>query len=62
MLHAIFIYRIDTVLNSDRILVLEQGRVKEFASPHDLLDNTDSFFYSLYRQHKLNTTTSDTPS
>lgn len=48
------LYRIDTVLKSDRILVMEQGLVKEFASPHELLNDHDSFFYSLYHKHKNN--------
>lgn len=45
----ISILRIDTVLKSDRILVMEQGLVKEFAPPQELLENHDSFFYFLYR-------------
>ena len=37
-------HRIKTVLNSDRILVLEQGEVKEFDSPKTLLQNKNSLF------------------
>ena len=39
------------MLNSDRILVMEQGSVQEFASPGELLGNHDSLFYSLYKEY-----------
>ena len=41
-------HRIKTVLNSDRILVLDNGEVKEFDSPKILLENKNSMFYELY--------------
>ncbi|KAG0655558.1 hypothetical protein C6P45_002974 [Maudiozyma exigua] len=40
-------HRIDTVLDNDKILVLDQGSVKEFDSPQNLLSQTDSLFYAL---------------
>ncbi|CAL1534987.1 unnamed protein product [Lymnaea stagnalis] len=40
-------HRIHTVLDSHRVLVLKDGRVAEFASPGDLLQNTNSLFYNL---------------
>ncbi|KAF9201818.1 Multidrug resistance-associated protein 1 [Haplosporangium sp. Z 27] len=43
-------HRIKTVLDSDKILVLERGRVLEFDSPNRLLKNSDSLFYKLAEQ------------
>lgn len=44
-------HRIKTVMDSDRILVLEQGRVQEFDSPLALLEKKDdSLFFQLAKQ------------
>lgn len=37
-------HRLNTILDYDRVLVMEQGRVKEFDSPQTLLSNPDSEF------------------
>ncbi|KAG0348379.1 hypothetical protein BG005_011567 [Podila minutissima] len=43
-------HRIKTVMDSDKILVLEKGRVEEFESPETLLQRPSSLFYSLAHQ------------
>ncbi|KAF9109213.1 hypothetical protein BGX27_007864 [Mortierella sp. AM989] len=43
-------HRIKTVMDSDKILVLDQGRVKEYDSPNALLNKKDGLFYSLVEQ------------
>lgn len=43
-------HRIDTILDSDKILVLDHGEIAEFDSPENLLKNTDSIFYSLAKE------------
>ncbi|KAF9972815.1 Multidrug resistance-associated protein 1 [Actinomortierella ambigua] len=43
-------HRIKTVMDYDKILVLEKGRVCEFEPPKTLLQNEDSLFYKLAKQ------------
>ncbi|KAG0199405.1 Multidrug resistance-associated protein 6 [Mortierella sp. GBA30] len=43
-------HRIKTVMDSDKILVLEKGRVQEFDTPSKLLLNEESLFYKLAHQ------------
>ncbi|KAG0345643.1 Multidrug resistance-associated protein 1 [Podila humilis] len=43
-------HRIKTVMDSDKILVLEKGRVEEFESPQTLLHRPDSLFFKLAQQ------------
>ena len=40
-------YRLNTVLDSDRVLVLEAGRVKELGAPSQLLADSNSALSSL---------------
>jgi ABC-type multidrug transport system fused ATPase/permease subunit len=41
-------HRIKTIIKSDKILVLEQGRVAEYDTPSNLMNKKDSLFYELY--------------
>lgn len=43
-------HRIKTVMDSDKILVLDNGRVQEFEAPSALLDRHNSLFYGLAHQ------------
>ncbi|KAK8442051.1 hypothetical protein ACI3LY_001821 [Candidozyma auris] len=43
-------HRLDTIMDSDRILVLDSGQVKEFDSPKTLLADKTSMFYSLCKE------------
>ncbi|RCH98429.1 ATP-binding cassette, sub-C (CFTR MRP), member 9, partial [Rhizopus stolonifer] len=46
-------HRINTVLDSDRILVLDKGSIAEFDSPIKLLENQESIFYSMAKEAGL---------
>jgi len=43
-------HRIDTIIDSDKILVMKDGRMAEFDKPSVLLENPKSLFYSLYHE------------
>jgi len=44
-------HRINTIIDSDRVLVLERGRVAEFDTPQRLLRDPQSLFYSLVHEY-----------
>jgi len=46
-------HRINTIMDSTRIMVLDQGRIAEFARPSVLLSNPNSMFYSLAKDAGL---------
>ncbi|XP_054272676.1 ATP-binding cassette sub-family C member 4-like [Macrosteles quadrilineatus] len=43
-------HRLNTVIDSDRILVMENGTIAEFDHPHILLSNSDGLFFHLVQQ------------
>ncbi len=40
-------YRIDTILDSDKILVMSSGEVVQYAKPIELLQKRSGIFYEL---------------
>jgi len=45
-------HRMETIMDSDRVLVMDYGRVGEFSTPSELLANGDSLFYALVEESK----------
>lgn len=44
-------HRLHTIMDSDKVLVMDAGRVVEFGHPHELLQNTENgVFYELVQQ------------
>ncbi len=41
-------HRLSTVVNADRLFVLEKGRIVEQGSPQELLEDKGSYFYKVY--------------
>ncbi|TMS36963.1 hypothetical protein L596_004005 [Steinernema carpocapsae] len=46
-------HRLNTVIDNDRLLVLDRGEVREFDSPKALLENSQSYFYSMAKDAGL---------
>ncbi|XP_053202216.1 multidrug resistance-associated protein 1-like isoform X2 [Panonychus citri] len=46
-------HRLNTILDSDRVMVLDQGQIAEFDEPQVLLENKQSIFYSLAKEANL---------
>uniref|UniRef100_A0A1I8JE23 ABC-type glutathione-S-conjugate transporter n=1 Tax=Macrostomum lignano TaxID=282301 RepID=A0A1I8JE23_9PLAT len=49
----IIAHRLATIMDSDRVMVLDSGRVREFAPPRDLLAKQDSYFHFLAKEAGL---------
>lgn len=46
-------HRLNTIMDSDKVLVLDKGRISEFEPPADLLQNKKSAFYSMAKDANL---------
>ncbi len=46
-------HRIKTIINYDKILILDNGSVVNFDSPNNLLKNKEGIFYELYTKSTL---------
>ncbi|WVN85580.1 uncharacterized protein L203_100729 [Cryptococcus depauperatus CBS 7841] len=46
-------HRINTIMDSDRVLVMSQGQVAEYDAPQALINNPNSVFYSLVTEAGL---------
>ncbi|XDA80103.1 hypothetical protein R6Z07F_010097 [Ovis aries] len=43
-------HRLSTIIDNDMVMVLDSGTVKEYSPPHDLLQNSESLFYTMVQQ------------
>ncbi|KAK8407821.1 hypothetical protein O3P69_002393 [Scylla paramamosain] len=48
-------HRLQTIIDSDRVMVLQAGHLKEFDEPHILLQNKNSLFFNMVQQMGQNT-------
>lgn len=46
-------HRLNTIMDSDRVIVLDKGQIVEFDSPQNLLQNKNSIFYGMCKDAGL---------
>ena len=46
-------YRLNTIMDNNRVMVLDQGRIAEFDTPDNLLANSESIFYGMAKNAGL---------
>lgn len=46
-------HRLNTILDSDRVIVLDKGQIVEFDAPNNLLQNKNSIFYGMAKDAGL---------
>ncbi|CAH2351792.1 bile pigment transporter 1 [[Candida] railenensis] len=49
----IIAHRLETIRDSDKILVLDKGKVSEFGPPDELLQNTEGIYYSFCKEGQI---------
>ena len=48
-------HRMHTIIDSDRVLVMDMGKVREMDTPQKLLDDINSEFYALVNENTSHT-------
>ncbi|XP_049951743.1 ATP-binding cassette sub-family C member 4-like isoform X1 [Schistocerca serialis cubense] len=43
-------HRLNTIMDSDKVLVMDSGTMVEYAHPHELLQNPEGYFYKMVQQ------------